>query len=160
VQQVAALAILEKIALELETDVTAIAGVHSRTVTETGQPAHGLRITHEPLINRVHRVLIGEWTLELTQLDAQEVKLLPLYKVVHQTGTAAHRRGVAIDLALYLVVEVSQNATLNRATDKFYIKRVAVIPVLKCCLIGCHRKAAELGLAENRFFAIFLGAHR
>ena len=72
-QQVASATVLQEVTLELQTDITAIARMHSRAVAEAGQLAHGLRITHETLVNRVHRVLVGERSLELTQLYAEEI---------------------------------------------------------------------------------------
>ena len=158
-EQVAA-ANLEEVALELQTDVTSVARVHARAVAESSQLADRLRVAHEALVDGVHRVLIGERALELSQLHAEEVKLLPLHEVVHQARAAAQRSGVTVDLALNLVIKVVENAALERCPDESQVKRVGVVAVLERRLIGCHGKAAKLRLGKNRVIAVALGCHR
>ena len=80
VQQVSAVGILEEITLKLQTDVTTVGSVLSGTVTETCQLAHVLGISHEALVDRVHRILKGEWVLELTNLHLEVLILLPFSK--------------------------------------------------------------------------------
>ena len=85
VQQVSAVGILEEIALELKTDVTTIGCVFAGTVAETCQLAHVLGITHEALVDRVHRILEGEWVLKLTHLYLEVLVLLPFSKQIHHS---------------------------------------------------------------------------
>ena len=85
VQQVSAVGILEEITLELQTDVTTVGCVLAGTVAETSQLAHVLGITHEALVDRVHRILESEWVLELTHLHLEVVVLLPFSKQIHHS---------------------------------------------------------------------------
>ena len=85
VQQVSAVGILEEITLKLQTDVTTVGSMLSGTVTETCQLAHVLGISHEALVDRVHRILKGEWVLELTNLHLEIVVLLPFSKQIHHS---------------------------------------------------------------------------
>ena len=85
VQQVSAVGILEKVTLELQTDVTTIGSVFSGTIAETRQLAHVLLITREALVDRMHRILESEWVLELTHLHLEIVVLLPFSKQIHHS---------------------------------------------------------------------------
>ena len=116
VQQVAAVGILEEITLELQTDVTTIGCVLSGTVAETSQLAHVLGISHEALVDRMHRILKGEWVLELTNLHLEIVVLLPFGKQIHHSWAGTQVGGVAVKLNLGLPVEVVCNATLQGDT--------------------------------------------
>ena len=85
VQQVSAVGILEEITLELQTDVTTVGSVFAGTVTETCQLAYVLGITHEALVDRVHRIFKGKWVLELTNLHLEVLILLPFSKQIHHS---------------------------------------------------------------------------
>ena len=117
VQQVSAVGILEEITLELQTDVTTIGSVLSGTVAETCQLAHVLGITHEALVDRVHRILKGERILELTDLHLEVFILLPFSKQIHHSRTGTEGRGVAVELNLSLPVEVASDATFESDTS-------------------------------------------
>ena len=115
-QQVAAVGILEEITLELQTDVTTVGSVFAGTVAEACQLAHVLGITHEALVDRMHRILEGKWVLELTNLHLEIVVLLPFSKQIHHSWAGPQVGGVTVKLNLGLPVEVFCNATLQGDT--------------------------------------------
>ena len=79
---------LEEIALELETKVTAVGCMLFDTVIHAGEVACRLAVAVEALLDRVHRVLEGECSLELSELDIEGLVFLPLDISVYDTGTA------------------------------------------------------------------------
>ena len=148
VQQVSAVGILEEITLQLQTDVTAIGSVFAGTVAETSQLAHVLRVSHEALVDRMHRILEGKWVLELTHLHLEIVVLLPFCKQIHHSWAGPQVGGVTVKLNLGLPVEVFCNATLQGDTAHSDVERVGFRILLSTILILGHTISRQFHIAQ------------
>ena len=118
------------------------------SVAETCQLAHVLGISHEPLVDRVHRVLKGEWVLKLSDFHLEELIFLPLGEEIHHAWAVSQSRGVAIELYLGLPVEVLCDATFQRDTSHTYIERVGLCSLLTIILVLEHTVARQFYIAQ------------
>ena len=82
-EEITIVGVLEQIALQLNTDITAIAGVAAITVVESREFQHVLPIRHKALVDGVHRILKGKSPFELADLDICELVFLPFYEQVY-----------------------------------------------------------------------------
>ena len=126
-KQVAAVGIGQEIALQLDTDIAAVAGVGTSTVIETCNGGGNLAVAHKSLIYRMHGILKREWTLELSCLDLEVTIFLPLSKKVNDTGRIAKIRGVAIKLNLGFPIKVIKYTAIEADTCQSQVKRVGLV---------------------------------
>ena len=91
VDEVASAGILEEVTLQLHADVASVAGVCTSAVAESGKLRDHLRVAHESLVDRVHRILVGEGVLKLSSLHAQEVIFLPLDEEIDEFRAGSER---------------------------------------------------------------------
>ena len=126
-KQVAAVGIGQEIALQLDTDIAAVAGVGTSTVIETCDGGGNLAVAHEPLVYWVHGILKREWTLELSCLYLEVTIFLPLRKKVNDTGRIAKIRGVAIKLNLGFPIKVIKYTAIEAYTCQSQVERVGLV---------------------------------
>ena len=86
-KQVAAVGIGQEIALQLDTDIAAVAGVGTSTVIETCDGGGNLAVAHEPLIYWVHGILKREWTLEPVSYTHLNLLYLSIYAYIEVSFT-------------------------------------------------------------------------
>ena len=95
----------EEVALHLHADVAAGAFVLAYTVADGGELEGGLGVAAETYIERTVGIFKAKAALELAELDAKAVVLLPLYEGVDDARAFVHA-GLAVDFHLEFVVEV------------------------------------------------------
>ena len=106
----------------------------------------------------MHGILVCERTLELSDLDAEEVKFLPFTPPVdHTDGEAViltrdvFVEGVTIDLHLELIGKVFRRMSVNRDTGQAKVERIAFCVLLIAGLILQHTVSAQLHIAKPLF---------
>ena len=148
VQQVAFLGIGQEVTLHLHADVTSVAGLDTAAVGEVAELVDGLGITEESLVDRMHRVLKGERTLELTDFHFEETIFLPLGERIYDTRGVAERGRVAVELQLHFPIPVVLDAPFEGDTAQTQVKRVSLGVLLVAILILCHHIARELHIVD------------
>ena len=117
VKPVVAIVRLEKVALYLHTEVAAATLVLADSVVDAGQFHRGLRVgTHAYEEGRVG-VLEAETTLELSELNAQVIKLLPFHECINNARTFVLARR-AVDLQLETIVKVLEAVAVGVETEE------------------------------------------
>lgn len=147
-QEVAAVGILEEVALQLDTDVAAIAGSLTVAVGEAGKLAHVLTIGHEALVDRVHRILKGEGALELSKLNLEEVVFLPFGENINNSYAAGEVGRRTIVLELNPCRPVGMRVGIDDNTSKTDVERVGLGPFLSGSLVLDHVITGELEHVE------------
>ncbi len=135
----------QQIALYLHPDVAPVACLFARTVVETGQFRHILRVTHEALVDGMHGVFKGERPLELPGFHLKQAEPLPLGVGIHYARTAAERGRIAVYLHLNLVFNVVKQPSAQGKARHAHVKRVAPVAALERCLILSYDIAAQFG---------------
>ena len=148
VQQVALPSIGQEVALHLHADVTSVAGLDTTAVREIAQLVDGLGIAEESLVDRMHWILKGKSTLELTDLHFEETIFLPLGERVDDTRRVAERGRVAVELQLHLPIPVLLYTAFEGDTAQTDVKRVGLGVFLVAILILCHHIARELHVVD------------
>ena len=128
----------------------------ARTVVETGQLRHVLRVAHEALVYRVHWVFKGERPLELTCFHLEEAEVLPLGVGVHYARTAAKRGRIAVYLCLHLVFDIVEQPSAQGEAHHAHVETVAVVALFERGLILSDDISAQLGRNGNPLLAVSL----
>ena len=134
--------------MQLQTDITAVGCMLARAVAKASQLAYVLRISHESLIDRVHRIFKGKWILELTNFYLEITVFLPFGKQIYHSWTAAQVGSVAIKLDLRFPVEIVGDTSFKSDTSHADVEGIGFLSLLSAILILSHAIARQLDVVE------------